>query len=512
MDDFGKISSIESLPLPEGPHVRDFDEAERAARKAARAAKKAVATDVLASPAGPGSTLGPRLLARVLPPERDTVTPLSPAPDAPYVFAVLDDPTFHSTLSSFVQQAQAQYADFSLTLYYRILPGLQDAQRRFKDHEKDSAYRLDGCKGIEEYIRKLGLNPASVRKWRQRDKERQSMREIKLLAGGPEACPECGQGKKHAPSCSHYVAPLPLPPESETEAKILAEQCLRMTNALLGPSVDPLPERVKKVISMAESVQEASAGGRYDAADFALPIPSSEPESVPVSEPDPDSLEELRQRIGRMADTDDIKVAVQTYLDGLLKPLCDGGLILSLTVNAQRSGRERIDIGDWVELISRDGTAQQIGRVVDRDKLLRPVIRWFEAAEWQKPRSLYANSGDHPHVLSAAEAQDKYSDEFACYRPSKAEIETSLAIFPVQSALLSVQMQSAAQSEEQPVSRVITDKYTPRKTANGYGVFVPGEKDCIVDGLPTMDAAWEQIEKLKAAGSMLGSETSHARR
>ena len=55
-------------------------------------------------------------------------------------------------------------------------------------------------------------------------------------------------------------------------------------------------------------------------------------------------------------------------------------------------------------------------------------------------------------------------------------------------------------------------KYTPRKTANGYGVIVPGEQDCVVDGLPTMDAAWEQIEKLKAAGSLLESEASHERR
>jgi hypothetical protein len=45
MDDFGKISSIESLPLPDGRHVKDFDAAQAAARKAARAAKKALGTD-----------------------------------------------------------------------------------------------------------------------------------------------------------------------------------------------------------------------------------------------------------------------------------------------------------------------------------------------------------------------------------------------------------------------------------------------------------------------------------
>lgn len=46
MDDFGKISSIESLPLPDGRNVKDFDAAQAAARKAARAAKNALGTDV----------------------------------------------------------------------------------------------------------------------------------------------------------------------------------------------------------------------------------------------------------------------------------------------------------------------------------------------------------------------------------------------------------------------------------------------------------------------------------
>jgi putative DNA primase/helicase len=44
MYDFGKISSIESLPFPDGRNVKDFDAAQVAARKAARAAKKVTAT------------------------------------------------------------------------------------------------------------------------------------------------------------------------------------------------------------------------------------------------------------------------------------------------------------------------------------------------------------------------------------------------------------------------------------------------------------------------------------
>jgi hypothetical protein len=152
----------------------------------------------------PESDLSSVPAAEVLQAERDSVTLAPLAADAPYIYDSLDDQTFHSTLSDFVQQAQGQYAEFGLTLYYRILPGLDDAQRRFLEHKGNPDYRLDGCAGIEQYVKKLGLTPARVRKWRQRDKERQFTREIKLLAGGSTTCPECGRGKGHAPSCQRY--------------------------------------------------------------------------------------------------------------------------------------------------------------------------------------------------------------------------------------------------------------------------------------------------------------------
>jgi hypothetical protein len=41
---FGKLSSIESLPWPGGQHVKDFDDRQKSIKKAARPAKKAIAT------------------------------------------------------------------------------------------------------------------------------------------------------------------------------------------------------------------------------------------------------------------------------------------------------------------------------------------------------------------------------------------------------------------------------------------------------------------------------------
>jgi hypothetical protein len=82
----------------------------------------------------------------------------------------------------------------------------------------------------KEYIEDLGLKPARVRKWRQRDKERQFMRELKLLSG-IKICKDCGQEKSHAPSCPHYERHL-----TETQAavvKALLAQGYKPKDALL---------------------------------------------------------------------------------------------------------------------------------------------------------------------------------------------------------------------------------------------------------------------------------------
>jgi hypothetical protein len=338
--------------------------------------------------------------------ERDTATL-----EQPYAFSHLTDSAFHKELTSFVGIAKAQYDDLGLTLYYRILPGLHDAQRRFAEHKGDPAYRLNSCEGLEAYIKSLGLNPASVRKWRQRDKERKAMHAIKSLAGLPP------KPKREAVSA----------PERESEARLLAEQCLRMTKTLIGPSVEPLSERIKKVIGMGEAVREASAAGVFGEADFVeqehAPEPAPAREFVP--EPDGGKLDDLVCRINRMADTDDIVAAVTKYVENLLNPLLRPGLVLRYHFHASQAGKSRIDLGDWVER-GPEGTKQksgELGRVVGRDKLGRPKIRWFRDVKWQDPRSMIAAE----HVLLAEEAHERYPDAFASYSPGRAEIESTVA-------------------------------------------------------------------------------------
>jgi hypothetical protein len=86
MDDFGNISSIESLPLPEGRHVKDFDAAQAAAKKAARVEKTAeplavpATTPDTTTPNGVTSGTLPEVTSAALQPE--TTVPSSAAPKA----------------------------------------------------------------------------------------------------------------------------------------------------------------------------------------------------------------------------------------------------------------------------------------------------------------------------------------------------------------------------------------------------------------------------------------------
>jgi hypothetical protein len=360
----------------------------------------------------------------------------------PYLYAGLNDDAFHTTLVGFVKQARQQASDLGLTLYCRILPGLQDAQRRFAEHSDDSEYRLDGCAGIEEYIRKLDLKPATVRKWRQREKERMFLQSLKLLPGMRKKCRHCGQEQGHTRACPRNAAgPLPHP-KTETEEKILAEQCVRMAQTLVGPSVQPLAERVKKVIHMAEAVREAAQGGCYEHVRFEEPsAPSSGQEPVPeppqpppisgdpAAEPDPGSMEALRQRLNCVADTREISKALEKFLADLVTPILEhhpSSLTHSVSVRINRKDKSRVALHDWVQydggdkrLTEQTGGERSIGHVVGADMLKRPRIRWYTATgEWSKPYSLFDEF--EVRVLFDWQAAERFPDAFNSY-PRDAE-------------------------------------------------------------------------------------------
>ena len=298
----------------------------------------------------------------------------------------------------------------------RLMAIWDEMSVRFERGESVNSISGTGGKGMGKYLRSIGVKPAKRRSWKF-----ELLRE-ETLRLAQETLPI---GRKR-PTKKEIVI------NSETEADLIAKAGVKVAQILADASMTP-QESYNKAVAESREILRAIEDGQYEAL---KPLAHSEnsPDSQkfePVPEPDPNTLEGLRQRISRMADTDDIEPAVQKYVNELFAPLCEGGLVVTLRVSARREGRERVDAEDWVELISRGGTDNQLGRVVDRDKLGRPRIRWFENGGWQEPRSLFANSGDHPHVLSAAEAQDKYPDAVVCYPQTKPNLEDASA--PVQS-------------------------------------------------------------------------------
>jgi hypothetical protein len=270
---------------------------------------------------------------------------------------------------------------------------------RFERGESINGISGTGGKGMGKYLRSIGVSPAKRRSWKFEIHREETLR---LAHENPPT--------KRTPKKKAIVI------NSETEADLIAKAGVKVAQLLADASMTP-QEGYNKAVAVANDILRAVEGGQYEALE---PLPHSENASdshncESTSKPERSSLEELRQWISLMADTDDIQHAVQKYVNELFAPLREEGLVLMFQVSARREGRERVDSGDWVELTSRGGTDKQLGRVVDRDKLCRPRIRWFEDGGWQVPRSLFANSGDHPHVLSATEAQDNYPDAFACY-------------------------------------------------------------------------------------------------
>lgn len=149
-------------------------------------------------------------------------------------------------------------------------------------------------------------------------------------------------------------------------------------------------------------------------------LPSAAPAEAPIAgnpmpEPDAGSFEELRQRIHRMADVRDIGEAVTAYVKELVQPLVIGHP-LSLNINGNAyAGRKAgdVQVNDWVE--NKDGK-KMLGRVTDKDGMMRNKIRWFKDGQWQPARSPIGDFSIVVRVLFDWQAAEKYPEAFATWK------------------------------------------------------------------------------------------------
>lgn len=213
--------------------------------------------------------------------------------------------------------------------------------------------------------------------------------------------------------------------EIKTGQELLSEHANSLLSVLADKSIKDDAMRVKRAAGMVVDLQRTIEEGKL----FAPPVPPPpQPPPIlgdPVPEPDPGSLEELRQRISRMADTDEIDETLKEFLEGLVKPLLENHAYapsLEITVEVSRSSRSRIAVGDWVEYTGGDsrlskqtGLDKSLGRVVSEDKLGRPQILWNSGRKWKQTYSLFSDSDFAVHVLFDYQADAQFPEAFRCY-------------------------------------------------------------------------------------------------
>jgi hypothetical protein len=321
---------------------------------------------------------------------------------------------------------------------------------RFERGESIKGISGTGGKGMGKYLRSIGIDPAKRRSWKFEIRQQEALR----LA------------QENPPTKTPRTTKKEIIIKSETEADLIAKAGVRMAQKLVGDGMTTPQERVNKAAAMAQDILEAIADGRYA---------RLEPLSLPKDTPAPEG-------------------ATYGYWENHHLPASD--FSLKYFEEAARDFKDRYHH-------AFQGSAFKKILEMLKDK---PDQVLSNAQDFTQLAVVLKGAADNLNLLAAAitaaltpllEPEPEPTQEPG--PPQESEPESPTLDAPASAP--------ASDQKEKP-----KDKYTPRKTANGYGVFVAGEQDCAVDGLPTMNAAWEQIEKLKAAGSLLlGSETSHER-
>src|ERR1039458_3707601 len=95
-------------------------------------------------------------------------------------FSAMTETQFHLTMVKATDKANEYAEQHGLAIYQIILPGLEFAKAQFAEGKT-----VNGCTGIEAYIKSLGLQPPTIRKWRERAANRDLLKKINQLTFMP---------------------------------------------------------------------------------------------------------------------------------------------------------------------------------------------------------------------------------------------------------------------------------------------------------------------------------------
>ena len=239
----------------------------------------------------------------------------------------------------------------------RLLPGLAEMQTRYeaKGARNDLNEKLGLPKktGFYDYVESIGLNPATLRKWRERYA---AERQLAILVGEKPKIKKKVSGENG--NQRDIVTEVEVP---EIPAKIVWDAAVRLSSQMLSV-LRTDTEKLKLATEFAGELKHMVDDGSYQFPRLLPPAPISvlPPPPIagdPVPEPDPGTLEELRQRISRMADTDEIEEALEAFFRDFVTPLLEHHLYtpsLRVEVSVHRENYDRIATGDWVERMGED--------------------------------------------------------------------------------------------------------------------------------------------------------------
>lgn len=282
MDNFGIISSGDSLPIPEGPHVKDFDAVQKAAKVAARAAKGATTQPAAEAEASfPGCVAAwDKAADRPQALDSNASESQSPVPDnsidgeyvettqsverkvEPISRAILSNPgttmeKLHDMATHELDVLEALNNEGRQIIKTRLMAIWEEMSVRFERGESINGISGTGGKGMGKYLRSIGIDPAKRRNWKFEIRQKEALR----LA------------QENPPIKAKHTDKKEIVINSETEADLIAKAGVRMAQKLVDDGMTPPQERINKAGAMAKDILEAVADGQYARLE-PLPLPT----------------------------------------------------------------------------------------------------------------------------------------------------------------------------------------------------------------------------------------------
>jgi hypothetical protein len=353
----------------------------------------------------------------------------------------------------------------------RLMVIWEEMSVRFERGESINGISGTGGKGMGKYLRSIGIDPAKRRYWKFEIRQQKALR----LA------------QEDPPSKAKRTTKEEIVISSETEADLLAKAGVRLSQKLVGDGMTTPQERVNRAATMAKDILEAVADGQYARLE---PLPA--PKETLIRETA--TLEDWRKH---QLPTPEYKLkyfadASENFSRNYMYSFQKSAFKKINEVLRDKPDQVRSNAQDFAQL------ATMLRGVAENANLLAAAI---STTLTPSPASESTSGRDEQQSEKHADQTDSDLTLLANEEtePQKSEPESLTPDAPA-SVPPSIPMERSK------------GKLTPREINGAFSIFVAAESNPIVENIPTLEAAWDEIDRLNNAGSLLlASETSHER-